>query len=1538
MPLSQGESLVERAKRNVKNIYPLSPMQEGMLFHFLADRDSTAYFQQISWRICGDFDEALFGACWNELIRRHDILRTLFVHVNTDRPLQVVLKERKIHIHSEDLRTRGAEVGDGYVRRFKADDRARSFDLGRDLLLRVSTLRLGESEYEVLISHHHIILDGWSLGLLLRELVETYCALRKREQPKLPPVRPFSTYIKWLEARDRNTSAQFWKAYVSGYEQAAVPPEVPPDTGESTTAVPHPAGLHFAIDEGTTRALGDLAVRNRVTTSTILHCIWAILLSRYNNTSDVVFGTVVSGRPPEIPGIEKMVGIFINTIAVRIRFRPETTVRGLIRQVQEDMLIGAPHHHHPLAEVQAESPLRNNLLGSVIVVENYPLEEALGDSFQRHELGFTMGESEVFEQTHYDFGIRFVPGDTLQVKIGYNPNRYSSGQIHRIQGHLMTLIRAFSGNNDDMGIEDLDILTPEESKTVLWEFNDTGAAFPLQKTVLDLFEEQVRKAPDRNAVVFETKVLTYGELNERADRVAHFLAKHHGIGPDDRIGLLLDRGEGMIIGILGAVKAGGAYVPIAPSYPTERIRFILSDSGCRVVLADSDNYERAQENFSGQVVNMASIPRSRIEEAGAITARPAGHHLAYVLYTSGSTGVPKGVMIEHRSIVNLVFGMHRRVYGRYAGRLHVAMVTPYVFDGSVQQIFSPLALGHTLFIVSEAINRDNQGFLRYLLENEIHVAGCSPNFLALLVKTPGIEKALGRLKHFLVGSEALPAYLATALVSVASHMGLTNLYGPTECCVNAASYDVGAGGRQLPVVPIGKPMPNVHIHVLDQNRKLSPIGVPGEICISGQGLARGYLNNARLTAERFVEHPFQKGKRIYLTGDRGRWLPDGNIDFMGREDDQVKIRGHRIELGEIENRLHRHPLVREAAVITRDEEGGQRTLCACIGSSARISADELRRYLEPMLPDYMIPSRFVRFEKLPVTVNGKIDRKALAACDTGETLGSDACFVAPSTDIEKKLVDVWKDILEKDRIGVQDNYFTLGGDSIKAIQLVSRLLRDDLRVEIRDVFSHPTIAQLASRVVKAESRDRDETITGKVPLTAIQERFLKENRVDPHWFNSALMLHARGGLDVDAVRLAFEAIQRHHDALRMRYYQQSGAWLQEAAPADDFPLGFESVDLGQDGNFRETIRRRADFVHRNLDLSKGPLMKVLFFRAGDGDRILIVIHHLVIDGISWRILLEDFSSGYRQAAEGRPIRLPVKTDSFHRWATAMLRYAHSASLVKEKPYWAATATGPFPVLPLDHQTGTNRYGDCRTVAAALSRQETQSLLSGVNHAYTTTTQDIVLTALMRGVHRWRGLARLPICMEGHGRGHIAEEVDVNRTVGWFTCMYPVLVELPTDRDVGYQIKAIKETLRRVPHKGIGYGILKYLTPRSRTEDLSFGPDPQVRLNYLGQFGEGPQADLFSITTDLTGTPVSPKAERTFELDISAMILNAEFELSVSYNFRHFEDEGIDEFLSLIREEMRNIIRHCQEKETQELTPGDLTYSDLSLEELEGILS
>jgi len=825
-----------------------------------------------------------------------------------------------------------------------------------------------------------------------------------------------------------------------------------------------------------------------------------------------------------------------------------------------------------------------------------------------------------------------------------------------------------------------------------------------------------------------------------------------------------------------------------------------------------------------------------------------------------------------------------------------------------------LLKGAALVMISTDTINDSRRFLEYIERHKASIITFPPVYLNMLNKHP-----LPTVRTIITAGE--PAILSDVLFYCKDKQYF-NAYGPTETSVCTSFYRVPSDFR-IPHsgfrIPIGAPIANSSVFIVDEAMQPVPVGVPGEILFSGVGLARGYLNKPELTAEKFVENPFQPGTRLYKIGDIGRWLPDGNIEFLGRKDDQVKVRGFRIELGEIESRLKQHPQIADALVLAVGENENSRQLAAYIISQSEITPGEMRTFLGESLPPFMIPAHFVRLEKFPMTVNGKIDKRALPSISDELRPGRE--YVQPRNETESKLVKIWQSLFQKEKISIYDDFFALGGDSIKAIQAVSLLHEENLKVKVRDIFQYPTVAQLAKTAVSSERRiAKQDMIVGEVPLTAITAWFFEEFSFDKHHFNHSDLFYVKEPLDEDALRAAFSKILEHHDALRMRCCIENGNWKMEIAEAD-YPLHFEVIDLRNSEHAVSELESHAEKLQASLDLEKGPLMKAALFRMPpecqneiltQTDRLLIIVHHLVIDGVSWRFFLEDLFRGYEQYAAKKAINLPPKTDSFKEWAERIHEYSISDELLREKEYWRRLETMPLGELPWDNDS-TNSYHalmkDTITVDFTLSQPETEILLTKAGQIYAAGTDEILLTALAYSLKQWHGHNKTAIHLEGHGREDIIKGADVSRTIGWFTAVYPVILDSPDASDAE-QIGAIKNMLRNIPNRGMGYGILKYVTPEIYKRELKFSLKPRISFNYLGQF-EAYGTGFFESAKESAGNAVSPNAKIIHDIDINAVVAEKKLNLYFRANSRKCRAESVENILSDLKNKLKKIIAKCE---------------------------
>ncbi|CAH1206501.1 Gramicidin S synthase 2 [Paenibacillus plantiphilus] len=1261
-----------KQKQGIQNIYTLTPMQQGMLFHSLLDEQSSSYLTQTSFEIKGDFNVSIFTEAFNHLIQRHDILRTVFHFDKAEKPLQIVLTKRKLNVPYTDISELDEHIQKEYLNDYKLRDSQFMFDLKKDLLVRIAVFKTAQESYHVVWTHHHILMDGWCLTTLSSEVFTIYEALKNGSEVSLPPVTSYSTYIKWMSERNSEESSVFWKAYLSNYDESISLPKYRDKSMYKDHGYRKNSKKRLVLDEEISKQLLDVAHHVDVTLNVVIQGIWGMLLQKYNNCSDVVFGTVVSGRPPHIPGIEQMVGLFINTIPVRIQADETTRIQELFKKLQEKSLLAVDHHYHPLFEIQANSEVKQGLFDHIMAFENYPIGEEI-EKNARNGLGFQIYNFQHDEETNYDFNITVTPGSSIAIEFIYNPAVFDEGMLDRLQGHVRQLIHAVV-NEQDALVKDIVLLTNDEINLYMNKFNDTKAEYPSDRTVHSLFEEQVRKTPDHVAVVHEEERLTYAELNARANRLAHAL-REQGVGPDEIVGLLMECSVDMIVGILGILKAGGAYLPIDPDYPAERIRYMFEDSGIRVLLVE-EGTSKVAARCGGTVLllhamNLEGYPDTNPEVCSDADAE----QLVYVIYTSGSTGRPKGVMVEHRGAAN---ALQWRSEAYHLGEDDcVLQLFSFAFDGFVTSFFTGIVSGASVVLLGANEARNPVVIKQAIAKNGVTHFICVPSLYGAILDELTAEEAR-MLRVVTLAGERVTSNIVEKSLAVSGTLELVNEYGPTENSVVTTYYrHMERAERPL----IGKPVANQHVYIVDRAGKLQPLGVPGELCIGGAGLARGYLNNQELTAERFVANPFVPGERLYKTGDWARWLPDGNIEYLGRIDEQVKIRGYRIELGEIEAAILQEPSVREAAVMAKEDRDGSLFLCAYIAAAAGKegeAAAEVKASLQRKLPAYMVPSSFVALEKLPLTANGKLDRKALPEPEQGL---AGVSYEAPSTAMEAGLAKLWEDILGVERIGAADNFFDRGGHSLRAMTLLSRMHKEwNVQMPLKTIFESPTLRGLAQAIegLAENPYAAIEPVERRAyyPVSPAQRRMLILQQLEGAEvsYNMPGVLTMAGPLDRSRLETAFARLVARHESLRTSFEWVDGEPVQRVHEAIPFTIFWESCSEGE-------VASRVEAFIRPFDLETAPLLRVGLLRLAEERHVLLYdMHHIISDGVSMGVLEQEFAALYR-GDDLTPLRIQYK--DYAVWQNERLG---AEELAKQEDYWKDVFSGELPVLamPTDH--------------------------------------------------------------------------------------------------------------------------------------------------------------------------------------------------------------------------------------------------------------
>ncbi|MGG4208968.1 non-ribosomal peptide synthetase [Bacillus safensis] len=1105
----------------VQDMYYLSPMQEGMLFHTLHHQEKGFYVEQMDMNVKGTLHHDLLEKSMNIIVERYDIFRTVFLHEKVKRPVQVVLKERPFTLDVVDLQDLSEDEQLERIEKFKQQDQLRGFDLSKDSLMRASVFQTGSASYRWIWSYHHILLDGWCFGLVVQELFAIYHALLHDVPYKLEPVKPYKEYIKWLEKQDKQASLQYWQQSLAGFDGQSTFKEQRKQTNE------HELGeIEWSMSKEETAALSELALQQNATLSSALQSVWSVLLSRYQRSNDVLFGTVVSGRPADLAGVDRMVGLFINVIPRRIQLTDHMTFRALLSQTQQQSLAAEPHQYIPIYDIQAKTG-QQQLIDHIVVFENVP---AAKKDEQEARLGFTVENMNVYEKSNYDLNLLASPGEELLLKLAFNKRAFDPQFVHKLKEQLSLLINE-AVKHHDQSVHTLPLVTKQEKQQILEEWN----APELEHDQLYLskwFEHNVRKQPNAVALSAEEQTMTYAELNEQANRLARHLQKN-GAEHQTVIAILADRTPELIVSLLAVLKAGAAYVPIDPDYPESRIQYMLKDSGATHLLTHSSFIGHAKGlGFTGTYL-FADDQEISLMSSENLPLEAGLHDTAYIMYTSGTTGQPKGIMTTHSNIARVVKNTN---YLTISETDTLLSLSNSVFDGFTFDVYGALLNGAKLVLPKKDTILDMHELTELIKRERISVMFVPTALFNLLVDEE--TDWMHSVRKVLFGGERASVQHVRKAFDVMGKGRLINVYGPTESTVFATYYPVDeAPPIEAHSIPIGKPINQTGAYILSQQGQLQPIGMVGELCLSGKGLAKGYLNRPDLTKEAFITHPFAAGQRLYRTGDLAYFRADGLIEYAGRVDDQVKIRGHRIELTEIEAHLLMHPGVKQAALIT-DQHGSQHTRLLAYMTCEKEwedKVDVIKSGLKEKLPAYMQPHELIRLEKIPLTPNGKVDKRQLPKPEAPQ---GNRHVKLPANEVEQKLLVMWREVLERDDISTDDHFFELGGHSLKAMSLLSKVSKEfDVQVPIHLLFETPTIEAISRYI-----QQQDHEAAGYLVFNESQTPTVFALPPLPGYG----FIYQEAAKTLDCVRLiAFDFIEADH---RMTQYVQHIQHLQPEGP------------------------------------------------------------------------------------------------------------------------------------------------------------------------------------------------------------------------------------------------------------------------------------------------------------------------------------------------------------------------------------------------------
>lgn len=1252
-------------KNNVEDILPLTGLQEGMLFHYMLTPDSLDYHEQISISLAGDIKIDLLQKAWDFVIEQNEMLRSVFRWKGIDKPIQAILKNHKVVIKEYDFSNEDIPVRERLIQDIKSSDFRSRINLENETL-RVYLCKCSNNEYNMIISNHHILYDGWSNAIIIKELLSAYRTLYRGMDIKLLRKSKFKEYIKLKQSNVKADQQEYWEKYLHGVEQS--------DILINNVCISELKEHSHYISKEMTSNIIEFAKKNGVSAASLLYSAWGILLQRLNNTDDIMFGTTVSGRNVNISGIENMVGLFINTIPVRVHNNKEETIIQFIERISKTLTEKTEFESTPLVDIKKYSGINNNLplFNSLMVVENYPI-----DSSVNQDETISIKEFSAEERTNYNLVLAVTMLDSIKIDFKYNCFT-DDGMIIRIGQYLENII-SFALSNNGSKVAEIDFLPEEERKKLLYEFNDTYADYPKGKTLHQLFEEQAEKVPDNTAVMFNNKYIRYRDLNSKSNQLARVL-RSKGVSANSIVGLIVDRSIDMIIGILGILKAGGAYLPIDPDYPEDRIKFILSDSGADIFLTQS--WLKTGFDFDKEFLNLDDNDFCADIDDTNLDLAYKSNDLAYVIYTSGSTGRPKGVMIEHRGIVNHSYvRINRFKLNQYDREV---MTSSIGFDVSVEQVFSPLLCGASIYIPDKDVLFDSLKIVAFMRDNAITYLNTVPSFLEHLSSIDDMPS----LKRVAYGGEVCSNSLLKKLFAN-TNCEFYNAYGPTEVSVACSMYfvkpkDIGT------VIPIGDPFENNRFYILDTAARPSPIGIAGELYIGGIGLARGYLNRPELTAEKFIENPLMPGELVYRTGDLVKWLPDGNVEFVGRVDNQVKIRGFRVELGEIESRLLEFDGVKEVVVLAKDSGLGDKCLCAYVISEKELLIKEFREYLTESLPDYMIPAYFVKLDVMPLNASGKIDRKALPEPEVGAGIRTE--YVAPRDQIEANLASIWSEILGVDKIGIHDNFFELGGHSLKGTVLASRIHKElNIELPIKELFKFPTISGISEYLNNAkksryfsikpiEERDCYESSFAQKRLWVINQL-----QPDSSAYNISGFVTLLEKVDSNVIENVFKKLFERHEAFRTRFEERDGIVIQIIEEKVNFNMQKQDISmLSPKEKEKERKVAQEELSSKIFNLKGGSLIAVRLTKIEENEYdIIFCMHHIISDGWSTEVLRREFFllyDAYKRSEECDLSHLAIQYKDFSAWQNKLIENEEFAQAAKA--FWGSQLSGEIPVLKL----------------------------------------------------------------------------------------------------------------------------------------------------------------------------------------------------------------------------------------------------------------
>lgn len=1481
--------LIMRASKD-KKTYPLSYGQKALWFLYQAEPESYAYNLAFSVRIKSHIDISAIKRAFQKIINRHYSLRTTFTDINGE-PVQTVHGYQELSFNETDV----TYLNEEEIYQSVVTEHRRFFNLENGPLIRGHLFTCSPNNYILLITAHHIIMDFSSFVILNDELWQMYKNEINYDPDFTLAASPqYIDFVNWQRKLRENNELEhhrdYWLKKLSG-ELTTL--NLPTDYTRPSIQTYNGSSIVFTISKNLTQKIKKCATEEGVTLFVFLLSVFQLFLHRYSGQNEVLVGIPTNGRYN--PEFAKVIGYLINMHAIRTDFSENKTFKDLLHKVGDAVLNALKHQDYPfLLLVDQLQPKRDPSRSPIFQVtfeflDISPLlsNERSTDAFQ------SMMEQYDISQQEGQFDIMLTlmdAGDSFPCRLNYNTDLFKKDTVADMVKHFKILMAKIAGNADK-SIDDIQMMSEREIFELL-QSNNIRTEYPRDKCIHQLFELQVQRMPDAIAASEGTHGISFGDLNKKSNQLARLLRKK-GVGKDTIVGIMAKRSIELVISIIAVLKAGGAYLPIDHGYPQARKKYMLEDS--RTGFLITQKAITPIEKFDGIQIYLDDI-ESLLEDSSDLECINKPHDLAYLIYTSGSTGMPKGAMIEHQGVVNYIHWAIKQ-YGREdRSGLRFPFYSSIAFDLTVTSLFVPLLSGNRMEIYDE----DDSVLDKILKEDKVDIIKLTPSHLKTLLAEDYAPK---NLRSLIIGGEELERALAAKISNkFNNNVILYNEYGPTETVVGCMIYSYDESKDKGRTIPIGVPVDNVQLYIFDQYQRLVPDNIIGELYIGGDGVCRGYLERKRFTNEKFIENPYVKGDRIYRTGDLVK-KRNGIIEFIGRIDQQVKIRGYRIECAEVEGNILNIAGIDEAVLVIKESVNEEKILCCYYVSAAGMTSEQIRTILAKRLPDYMIPAIFIQKDSIPLTQNGKADRKLLQ----NEAINpiNPEKYIAPRNRLEKKLGEIWKKVLRlKVEVGIYDDFFTLGGNSLLAIMVVQQARKAGIDAKAHTILRYPTIAGLAKATCKlAENEDigESEIIQGKVELTPIQRWFFADF-ADVSHYNQYVVLKTKQNINKAYLEKALQSILIQHDMLRAYFIRHDSLWMQFIGEYQEYPI-LTTYDLtNMEGRMQyEKMQQIVAENQDKFDLAKPPLFWANYFSLGPNNGELVIsMHHLITDYISFKIIIEDLMTAYDQLQNSLPIRLPNKTTSFQSWANALIPYAKKISFLNDIEDWCSGSIVNMPKLPVDY-SGSNLSNNEKyreTYILSFDENETKNLVVDLAKKYSFRTHETIITCLMESLHQWTGNNRFLINFESHGRQEIESNCDLTRTVGWFTFVYPIQFTIDeNDADPVARINIVKKKIQSVSDSGFHYGLLKYLIMNSHLENRAI---PEIGFNDLGQL-DHLLIDNAIFELKYLYTSSGEKNDLPNLLKIDSVIIDNRLRLLLSYSKNVFKQATISYLANTLKE-------------------------------------